>query len=150
MGHLPATVDAIADRGGRLDPTKAKELNYSETHDRVIDALRGRDIEICLPYEGKQRAKTRCLVFVYFSDPNDPATLKFIIPGVNTDLGGRSFRLRRVSVTYREPGERSMSRVAQLPSFVRHPDGRGFGTLPDDLNIAPNRTLTQADFWRKP
>jgi len=147
---IPTGVDASVDRGGRLRRTRSEKLNFSETHDRVIEAIRGRDLEICLLDERRVHAQDRCLVFVYFTDPRNPATLKLVRPNVEANLDGRRFRLARVTATYREPGEQSMSQVAQLPSFVRKPDGRGFGVLPEGLKIDADRPLTRSDFWSKP
>lgn len=143
---FPTGVDAsVATRAMRTNGQ-----NFSEIHDDVVEALSGRDVEMCLPEERRVRAQDRCLVFVYFSDPDDPASLTLVRPNVEIDLGGRRFRLERVSATYREPGASSMSQIAHLPPFVRDPDGRGFGVLPEDLEIATDRPLRLSDFWRKP
>jgi len=53
---------------------RSGEDNYSGQHDRVIDAMRGRDLEMCLPEERRVHAQDQCLVFVYFADPRDPAS----------------------------------------------------------------------------
>ncbi len=140
-------VDAYAvGAGGRI---VSEGDDWSETHDRVVAALRHREVELC-SRDDVRDARDRCLVFVHFADPNDPASLMLIRPHEDHIVAGHRFRIDRVGAKYEAVGGTSRSQVAQLPTFVRDMNNRDFGTLPEDLRIASDRPLNRDDFWRKP
>lgn len=140
-------LDAFAGQEeSRLGERRGEQGNWGESHSRNIKRITGRNIPVCLSDGHRRAGQDRCLVFVYVGNSDDPATVRMVRPNRATQIDGKRFLLRRVTVTYQKPGQASRSTDAMLPRFVRDEQSIDFGMLPETIEAQYQRPLRRADF----
>lgn len=103
-------------------------------------------MRICV--EGGFPGQDRCPIFVFFENPSDPQSMKFIEPGQPVTIAGRRVVITQITSTYQDVGGTSLSTLQNLPKFVRENDDAVFAPFPKHFSNNDNVSVKIRNFRR--
>lgn len=130
----------------RADRRSESARSFSAFNDYTAERMKGRRLRICV--EGGFPGQDRCPIFVFFENPSDPLSMKFIEPGQPVTIAGRRVVITQITSTYQDVGGTSLSTLQNLPKFVRENDDAVFAPFPKHFSNNDNASVKIRDFRR--
>lgn len=105
--------------------------------DYAVRKLAGQNVAVCLPLGDAVAPRDGCPVFVYFERPDQPETVRQMVPRQAAIIAGHQVVITSVTMSYVPDGAPQSTRLDMLPAWLRGADRLRFGNPLTNSGWAP-------------